>query len=61
MEILEFPNLTCMTSVFYFLQFTLKPSITDDFSIRVGIKLYNHEVCTVYVLTIGGFSNNFYA
>ena len=36
-----------MTFIFCFAQFTLKPSITDDFSIRVGIKFYNHVVCTV--------------
>ena len=36
-----------MTFIFCFVQFTLKPSITDDFSIRVGIKFYNHVVCTV--------------
>ena len=46
-EFLEFPNLASLSFVFCLLQFTLKPSITDDFSIRVGIKLYNHVVCTV--------------
>ena len=36
-----------MTLVFCFVQFTLKPSITDDFTIRVGIKFYNNLVRTI--------------